>query len=355
MKKISLIFAVILLAFQFTYAQWTTTGTSITTTNSVGIGSSLTPTHSLTISYNGTPGTAWYNTTDQTTNYERLVLFQPAISDNGLWEFKPQSGGTGSFRGMELETSGADFRMLGSTSFNNTDNSNFDLFANVTGAGWNGIRFASSIATTSGVNSMWFMPFTVQQSGTAGYRGIQIAVNEQSIGTGIHYLVDAGTSSAAFGANYTSKFTVDDNGNGYFLGNVGIGTTIPDAKLTVNGTIHTKQINVDVNVPGPDFVFYNSYRLKTLPEVNRYISLNHHLPQIPSAKDMEQNGIDVSKLDMQLLQKIEELTLYTIASDKTIKNEKAIITQQQIEIKEQQTQIDMLIKKVAELSKGNTK
>ncbi len=353
MKKILLTFSAFLLAFQFTYAQWTGT----TTLNNVGIGT-LSPTHLLTFGYTGLPGTAWYNTTDQVTNYERLLLIQPNSSgnDNGLWEFRSQAAGTGTFRGIELETNAADFRMLGAGGATNTDNSGFDLFTNVLSPGWNGFRFVPTIGAATGINNMMTILGNVNQSGTAGYRGLFISAYEQSISsTGIHYLLDVGTNTAAFGANYTSKFTVDNNGNGYYAGNVGIGTTKPDATLTVNGTIHAKQINVDVNVPAPDFVFDSDYKLKTLPEVKRYIILNHHLPAIPAAKVMEHGGINVAELNMQLLQKVEELTLYTIASDKTIKNEKAIVAQQELEIKEQQAQIDLLIKQVTELSKEKTK
>ncbi|MHC0446355.1 hypothetical protein ACWA1F_13175 [Flavobacterium sp. 3-218] len=99
-------------------------------------------------------------------------------------------------------------------------------------------------------------------------------------------------------------------------GNVGIGTANPDAKLTVNGNIHSKEVKVDLNVPAPDYVFKDDYNLRSLQEVENYIKENSHLPEIPSAKEFENNGINVSEMNMALLKKIEELTLYVIEMKK---------------------------------------
>ncbi|MEM8848141.1 MAG: hypothetical protein AAGD17_13655 [Bacteroidota bacterium] len=95
-------------------------------------------------------------------------------------------------------------------------------------------------------------------------------------------------------------------------GSVGIGTSIPDAKLTVKGNIHAEEVKVDLSVPGPDYVFKEDYDLKSLEEVQNYIRENGHLPNVPSAKDMEENGIQLGEMNMKLLEKIEELTLYIL-------------------------------------------
>jgi len=102
-------------------------------------------------------------------------------------------------------------------------------------------------------------------------------------------------------------------------GDVGIGTNDPDAKLTVNGNIHAEEVKVDLNVPGPDYVFKEAYDLKSLEEVQNYIKTNGHLPNIPSAQEMEANGIELGEMNMKLLEKIEELTLYTIEQEKQIR------------------------------------
>lgn len=95
-------------------------------------------------------------------------------------------------------------------------------------------------------------------------------------------------------------------------GRVGIGTTNPDQALTVKGKIHSEEIIVDLNVPGPDYVFEEDYDLPTLSEIEAFIKANKHLPEVPSAEEMETNGISLGEMNMLLLKKIEELTLYQI-------------------------------------------
>ena len=95
-------------------------------------------------------------------------------------------------------------------------------------------------------------------------------------------------------------------------GNVGIGTTQPDAKLAVSGQVHAQEVKVSVTVPGPDYVFEKDYKLTSLEEIKSYIDQNKHLPEVPSAKEMEKNGIQLGEMNMLLLKKIEELTLYVI-------------------------------------------
>ena len=97
---------------------------------------------------------------------------------------------------------------------------------------------------------------------------------------------------------------------------LGIGTSNPQYSLDVNGTIRAKEIRVETT--GADFVFADNYRLRPLSEVEAFISENKHLPEIQSAQEMQENGVSVSELQTQLLQKIEELTLYLIQQEETI-------------------------------------
>ncbi|WP_234859281.1 tail fiber protein [Aquimarina aquimarini] len=108
------------------------------------------------------------------------------------------------------------------------------------------------------------------------------------------------------------------SGDGYFKGKLGIGTTSPDMKLTVNGNIHAEEVKIDLNIPAPDYVFKEDYNLRSIEEVATFIKENSHLPEIPSAKEFEQNGVMQAEMDMSLLKKIEELTLYTIQQEKKI-------------------------------------
>jgi hypothetical protein len=101
--------------------------------------------------------------------------------------------------------------------------------------------------------------------------------------------------------------------NGY----VGIGVSgMPTAELTVGGKIHAREVKVNVNAGAPDYVFLENYRLLPLREVSLYINQHRHLPEVPPATEMEKDGINVSEMNMLLLKKIEELTLYMIDQDK---------------------------------------
>ncbi len=110
----------------------------------------------------------------------------------------------------------------------------------------------------------------------------------------------------------------------FFSNKVGIGTANPDMELTVKGKIHAEEVKVDLNVPAPDYVFTKDYILMSLETLESFIKKNGHLPEIPSAIEFEQNGIMLSEMNMNLLKKIEEITLYTIAQEKKIKKLEAL-------------------------------
>tara|TARA_B100000678_G_C18061899_1_gene443038 strand:- start:218 stop:736 length:519 start_codon:yes stop_codon:yes gene_type:complete len=104
-----------------------------------------------------------------------------------------------------------------------------------------------------------------------------------------------------------------------YLGNrVGIATSSPDAPLTVNGRIHAQEVKVSVDA-GADYVFEEEYNLLSIEELKEYLENNKHLPEIVPAKEIQDNGIELSKMNIQLLQKIEELTLYIIQQNDRIK------------------------------------
>ena len=112
-------------------------------------------------------------------------------------------------------------------------------------------------------------------------------------------------------------------------GNVGIGTSNvsdPDYRLFVETGIRTRKVKVD-QTNWADYVFEPAYRLLPLIEVERFIKQNKHLPEVPTAKEVEKNGVDLGENQVLLLKKIEELTLYAIESEKLtqdlkIKNQK---------------------------------
>lgn len=107
-------------------------------------------------------------------------------------------------------------------------------------------------------------------------------------------------------------------------GNIGIGTFTPTYKLDVCGTIRAQEIKVE-SVNGCDFVFKDDYKLMNLNRLEKFIKTNKHLPEVASEKEMAENGVNMKEFQMKLLQKIEELTLYTIEQNKKIQSLEKIV------------------------------
>ncbi len=103
-------------------------------------------------------------------------------------------------------------------------------------------------------------------------------------------------------------------------GNMGIGTADPGTyKLAVEGTIGARKVKVTQSA-WADFVFHPDYKLPSLQELESYIKMNQHLPEIPSAAEVEKEGLDLGDMNKRLLRKIEELTLYIIELKKENNN-----------------------------------
>ncbi len=120
-------------------------------------------------------------------------------------------------------------------------------------------------------------------------------------------------------ADEMSFFFAPSDGKSYFRGNMGIGTTNPKEKLHVNGTILSSEVKVFTTANNvPDYVFKDDYQLTSLADLEEYIKTNNHLPQVPSAEEIEANGLELAKMNLLLLKKIEELTLHTIQQEKKI-------------------------------------
>jgi hypothetical protein len=113
------------------------------------------------------------------------------------------------------------------------------------------------------------------------------------------------------GSNLTAAMFIDGDGN------VGVGTLNPASKfhvagnLNAEGTIMAKKIKI-TQTGWSDYVFAKKYKLRSLLSLETFIKLNNHLPEMPSAKQVEREGISVGDTQTLLLKKIEELTLYLI-------------------------------------------
>jgi len=126
----------------------------------------------------------------------------------------------------------------------------------------------------------------------------------------------------------TANFTIGNSevvdGDLLVNGKIGVGTDNPLYAIDVDGTIRSEEIIVET-VGGADYVFDHDYDLKDLADVHAFVSENKHLPGIASEKEMVENGINLKALTIKLLEKIEELTLYTIKQENEINKLKAKI------------------------------
>ncbi|MBY0427193.1 MAG: hypothetical protein K2Q22_16280 [Cytophagales bacterium] len=186
---------------------------------------------------------------------------------------------------------------------------------------------------------------------------IQLTPSSGSISTTVYIrynpsLPGTYTGNVVIGATGVTNQTVAVTGNGTAiwqangnnvynnnLGNIGIGTSTPDSKFEVNGTsffklpmqVGTRRVlgnhsDYLVSVDGKiicqkiistpegwaDYVFGSNYNLMSLGELKSYVLLNKHLPGVPSETEAKNNGVDLTEMNVTLLKKVEELTLYVI-------------------------------------------
>lgn len=109
-----------------------------------------------------------------------------------------------------------------------------------------------------------------------------------------------------------------------------------------DGKIQAKEIEVKANV-WADYVFKKDYQLKSLAEVEKHILEEGHLPNVPSADEVLKNGINVAEMNAKLLEKIEELTLYSIQQDKQLQEESKVLKSQSEKIEQLEKQIQKLL------------
>ncbi|HJW27646.1 MAG TPA: hypothetical protein VJ508_00170, partial [Saprospiraceae bacterium] len=196
---------------------------------------------------------------------------------------------------------------------NSQDRLNFyhDAAGNVmsiTGEGKVGINNINPSTTFSVNGSTW--PLQELKVGNNGYCSLRFS-NQNSGYWDVAGIINASNTDDRL------NFYHDGAGNIMTLtggGNVGIGTTSPTYKLSVNGTIRAKEIRVETG--WSDFVFEDDFRLRPLEEVQKYIQENKHLPDVTSASEIQANGLPVAEVMTEMMQKIEELTLYVIGLKK---------------------------------------
>lgn len=159
-------------------------------------------------------------------------------------------------------------------------------------------------------------------SGTSGW-ATQVRFNNTSTGLR-HVIADDQTNDRlviypGYGGGANAELQISGKtaiGTGNYPTSIG-GANISAYKLFVKGGILTDELRVRTG--WADYVFQESYVLKSLPEVESFIAANGHLPNVPSAEQIENQGLNVGEIAVNQQEKIEELFLYVIELDKKVK------------------------------------
>jgi hypothetical protein len=138
----------------------------------------------------------------------------------------------------------------------------------------------------------------------------------------------------------------DANGNLFYRSASSLALNdVMNSDLAINGTLSAQKMKITQTGPWPDYVFSNQYKLPTLLQLEQYIKQNNHLPDVPSAAEVDKKGIDVGNNQAILLKKVEELTLYAIEQEKKLQQQNEQMAKQSEEIAEMKKQLKVLMQK----------
>ena len=223
------------------------------------------------------------------------------------------SGGSNKILKLENVNNDYDFNWI---EFVNTSSQNYTLTTSVVGSG--SITPVSGAYTADTVLSLNAIPGTGYEfdswSGDVNGNSNPVSLTMNSNKSVTATFVEEGSTPSG-------ESVWEENASGaYYMDNVGIGNQpLANYRLAVDGKIIAKEIKVEAS-PWADFVFEEEYDLKGLEELEKYITEENHLPDVPSANEVEENGINVGEMNAILLRKIEEMTLYIIQLNERIEH-----------------------------------
>ncbi|WP_422360785.1 hypothetical protein [Reichenbachiella sp.] len=191
----------------------------------------------------------------------------------------------------------------------NPTESNLHIYRNTTTLGWGDIDQTQAVLKVEDKNASLYV------DGNSIYTN-----SKMNLGT-------IGGNRFTIGTNNQERIRVTSAGK---VG-IGLGDQNPTHRLEVNGAIRATEIKVQ-SFPWPDYVFEENYKLKSLEETAAYIKDNQHLPEIPSAAEVEANGIALGEMNALLLKKIEELTLHLIEMKEALDNAETVNVKQEEKI-----------------------
>lgn len=265
-----------------------------------------------------------------------IGLFTPSFAQNFIEDIK-----------IEKESSNLDLRNTSSGQYtkagirlrnlNPGTSSYFHFFAEKTAAGASGYsnfifrkidnsgRYLNHLLLDDQTNNIIF---NISKNSTQDYGDfviangdVQVVSGNLGVGTTPNARLDIKGTSNSY--SFEHFIVRDQYSNKDFVirgdGSVEIGydVDVPNGyKLGVGGRAIMEEVTVKLKGTWPDHVFSDDHPLVPLSELEHYVRTNHHLPGIPSAQEVEENGIHLGELNTKLLEKVEELTLYVIELSK---------------------------------------